>query len=596
MKHPKVNNYLYAATIVPSAPIRIGDGVIKGHIDAKSAYTQHARAPFYAGFPLKIQQWRRLPEGLGQPFVEKHFGIYKVRVLSVADPIFIKLGLTGVHILPSPEVLYYMSRGVEFELQSAVFCSAGDISYDDEMFQEFHVETGLPFMEGDEGKKIKAYKKWAGCLGYDMNEKHYQFKGTQLWANHLATIPGVKNVWFNAGRITVVRSKEYNHTTHHILAFITAYCRINVLEAMRKVKNPVAVVLDGIFYADEEPPVVEGFPEKEYEREPRCHADSKWYDDCSDVDDSFMRLLTEEDMLLLSNCVLAGAGGCGKTFSILSDDCFHDIVYVVPNHDLGKDKKEDERLKANYATANRVAGIDCESLAQRGRQPACFLWDELTMTDSSWIEKARPLYPNTLFLMAGDIERRPDGSVMALQCRNGKPGMFNTIWNPPLTWNWRFYTNDYRSKDEEIKALKLQLRAWMREYYTDGGDDDAGKIEDKLLSSGRPVVRLKEAAAMFKPEDTWISGTHLTSTRLLKLGVCSGWVCKDGEERGTKRKTEMVGKSWEQRGSYTTHSYQGQTVESGRVFITTWDGFEHAMLYTAISRAVSMDQIVLVVR
>ena len=69
------------------------------------------------------------------------------------------------------------------------------------------------------------------------------------------------------------------------------------------------------------------------------------------------------------------------------------------------------------------------------------------------------------------------------------------------------------------------------------------------------------------------------------MGIVSGYYKKGGYV-STK---ELPG--YEKRGSFTIHSYQGKTIDSGNIWIAIDDLFEYAMLYTAISRAVSIDQI-----
>ena len=67
-------------------------------------------------------------------------------------------------------------------------------------------------------------------------------------------------------------------------------------------------------------------------------------------------------------------------------------------------------------------------------------------------------------------------------------------------------------------------------------------------------------------------------------GVVSGYINSD---------KEIVAQGeGEQRGSFTIHSFQGLTIETGKVFICISDIFEYAMIYTAISRCVNMSQIV----
>jgi hypothetical protein len=85
-----------------------------------------------------------------------------------------------------------------------------------------------------------------------------------------------------------------------------------------------------------------------------------------------------------------------------------------------------------------------------------------------------------------------------------------------------------------------------------------------------------------------IAGTHAINKRLLEKGVVSGYYKKGGWISAE----EKVG--YEKRASFTIHSYQGSTIESGKVFISITNLFEYTMLYTAISRAVNYNQLVFV--
>jgi hypothetical protein len=598
-KFPGLNTWLKAAQRICSSPIRVGEGETTGQLDGEYAYTKHNSVPeeYRRGFPARIWSWHTLPleltEGRERDFVDRHFGLYKFRILSNPDPMLVRMGLEvgGVYILPGPEVLYYIDRGVSVSLLSGVFGSSKDITYSPEMYEKYDTESG----------KGRAYALWAGCQGHDAPNRAFRFKGTQVWANHLAARFGEANVRIADGIITVSKPSLHYYTNHHTLAFITAYLRINMLECLRTIKQPLVVLMDGVFYGGEKEPERGIFREKAGAVPEKIREEARWFVDCSDVDDSFMPPLEQE--ALLNHCVLAGAGGCGKTHSILVHKGFNTFTYVVPQHDLGKAKKEDYKIP--YTTINKAIGLPygdkpVRSMAEEGFFPPGFLVDELTMMDGGWIEKLRADHPYAQILVCGDIERRSDGSIMALQCRNGTPGAFSKVFDPPASWGWTFATTDYRSRladgspDEELIAFKQQLRAWMREGYTDGGPADAGKLYDLLVDSGRPIVRLKDAVALFKPGDTWIAGKNETSRRLTGLGVVAGWACRAGPEKGSRSITEVAG--WEKRGSFTTHSFQGQTVKTGRLFVTINDAFEHAMLYTAISRATSIDQIVLVDR
>ena len=195
------------------------------------------------------------------------------------------------------------------------------------------------------------------------------------------------------------------------------------------------------------------------------------------------------------------------------------------------------------------------------------------------------IYKNTLFFVAGDVEQTEAGRLW-FQCRNGKPGQFSEIWDG-AGFNLKTFTNDRRSKDDQLKTLKLRLREEMVHVFTDGGHEDAQRIGDWVAKHYK-VVDYNTAYKMVSPGDTWIAGTHRTNAKLLANNVITGYLSKNNE-----KSVEPV-EGWEKRGSFTTHSFQGQTIEDGKVFISINDAFEYAMIYTAVSRATHFDQIVFV--
>jgi hypothetical protein len=201
------------------------------------------------------------------------------------------------------------------------------------------------------------------------------------------------------------------------------------------------------------------------------------------------------------------------------------------------------------------------------------------MIHKDWIDKLIKLYPTALIMLAGDVEGN-----MWFQTRNGTDGKFSPIWTPGDKYKTVHYSTDFRAKDQQLKDLKTALRDEMKRVFYDGGRGDA-MIVKKWLFDNYKTVSGEEALAMHKPGDIWIAGTHETNKKLLARGVVSGFKNTNGSidfEKGN-----------EKRGSFTIHSFQGLTFSSGKIFICP-DVFEYAMTYTAISRATSIDQIVII--
>ena len=558
VKFNELNEFVKEARIINSAPTPLCDtpNQLEGanHIDVEKAYTQHKYAPFYKGFLGHIQQWRKL-NARNSDFISSHLGIYQFRVLANTNTLLRKLGIriNQIYTLPSPEIEYFMSLGLEIELIAGCWGSSFDIEYIPEMLDN------------------RRYCTWAGKLGMDNDENIYTFKGDRKWASHLKSELGDDNVLFfsNQNIIVIKMPKKSYFTTHHILAFITSYTRMNMINMMSSIKGElIKVVLDGIYFRGEMPNIE--IPSKSKDVKEHIGFRDAWYY-ASEINCSSW---PDYDERFDGSCVLAGAGGTGKSYSVLTDKGIINPLYVVPSHVLGRSVREN--YNCNYTTIHKLIGEECQPFKETHYEPGVLFLDELTMIEEKWIKRMIAMYPNTLIFIAGDIDDK-----QWFQCRNGKPGNFSSIWIDP-TWRFVYYDKDMRSQDEELRKFKTDIRSEMRRVFSDGGDIDSKRMNHFVKDK---AIDFFEAVSMFTPGDLWIAGTHDTNKKLLSMGVVSGFINKDKEI--------VYNGEGEQRGSFTTHSFQGLTIKDKRVFISL-DFFEYAMLYTSISRVCKMEQIVIV--
>jgi hypothetical protein len=380
--------------------------------------------------------------------------------------------------------------------------------------------------------------------------------------------------WADMGVATVIQPKKAIFTTHHIAAFITSYVRIQMIDAMMKfpIDNLVRVVMDGIYYVGDKPVGVEWFKTKPV-------SDSKykgfgWYDE------QVIPMIDWKPVSIVRNTCLTGQGGCGKSYSVLTDTGFNKVLYVVPQHVLGM--KAREIYGCGYTTIHKLLGKDTRKFKDEFYYPAVIFIDELTQIESSWIDEVFVEYPHSLIIVGGDI----DGNGQWFQCRNGKPLDFSKVWKP-VNVDIKHIEGDRRSRDDDLKKLKLDVRACMKDCFING---DAGENETvrNYIKSKMVIHSFDDAVSMFVKGDTWLSATHKTNDKLVLGGIVSGyykkggWVAFEETEGYTKR------------GSFTIHSFQGQTISEGKIFISIGDAFEYAMIYTAISRAVNFNQLVFV--
>lgn len=543
MKQPLLNDFLKKGRIINGWSCDIMGGKADGCADMPSAYAQFKKCSMYSGFLGHIHQFR---SGVfDRAFVESHIGYYGFRIIGGVSGMMHCLGLRAgmSSVLFSPELLYLMNDGLEVEIVHGAWGSRMDFDFPDYMMTD------------------RRYCNWSGRLSIEREETSHTMSASKLWASHLASDHKVF-YWEHEKLVTIKKPVKKCFTAHHILGALTSYVRIQMMDAMKhfKPENLVRVVMDGIYYRGEKPSELDWFKDKPT-KNASCET-MDWY--------SHEKINQATPMgHIIGNTLLTGQGGSGKTYSVFNDPGFNNVLFVSPSHILGQDVRE--KYGANYTTIHKLIGIDCRPYYEENKVPSVILVDEITQLDAEWVEKVFKMYPQSLILLAGDI----DADGRWFQCRSGSGSEFNAIWKPHDVDVIEF-TEDRRSRDDDLKKLKLRIRKVMKQC-----DLECGMFQmEEWASNTLPISKFE-----FAEGDTCIAGTHKTNQKLLDMGVVSGYYKKGG----FVSTVELPG--YEKRGSYTIHSYQGKTIENGNIWIVIDDLFEYAMLYTAVSRAVNMSQI-----
>jgi len=543
VKNKLLNDFIKEGRIINSEPVALCDepNNLKDvkQADLSKAYTQHHNCEYYQGFLGKIHHF--VKGNFTIDFIKKNVGMYQFLVIE-SNTLFNKLGIHAnkIYTLPSPEILMFIDNGVKVNILGGAFGSTFDFEYTDELLNDGN------------------YAIWAGKLGIDNEYDTYNFKGDAEWASHLKYELGDDKVfyWSARGIITIKVKKLSYSTKHHILAFITAYTRINMIHLMNNIDGElVKVILDGIYYRGTLNEVKVDYKLKELKE--HFHFGNGWYNEST----FNINQLSEFDERFNGNCVLAGAGGTGKSHSVFNYSGFNDILYVVPTNELGFGSGK------KFTTIHRLIGIECATYRSMYNLPSVIFIDELTMINKDWIEKAIAMYPECLILIGGDIDKN-----QWFQCRSGYTGNFNEIWNGN-DWRFVFYENDYRSLDNELKNMKINIRNQMKRIFTDGDMFDTLKIKQYILNNYK-CIEFDDAIKEHVNGDMWIVGTHKTKDKLKIANI----ECEFNNKK---------------QNGFTIHSFQGLTITDRKVFIKL-DMFEYAMYYTAISRVRNFNQIVFV--
>ena len=581
VKYPALSNFLKEGYVVNSTPLFL-DLTKKPvcNLDMRKAYAQFKACPYYNGFPGKIHTFVKFDTCPGKQFLKDNLGMYEFQVLPTISynyNFLTKLGITigCAYVRPSPEILLLMKMGLNIRIKGGAWGSKFDMDFSEEF-----IESGV-------------FREYSGRLGMVNYEKVYNFPGDLEFAEYLQGINQIDDkIYHKDGLITVYRKKDQVYSVCHIAAFITSYTRINMILKMIEigVDTVTMVMLDGIYTTKQckddklfkVKPIV-----------PHNNSEVMWYSQAEDNSSSF----TSFDGVVGSTHLL-GAGGSGKSHYVLESGRFHNVLYVSPTRMLGF--KMAEKTGCKWTTLCKFAGMDGDDktirnyLEETKAKVSVVFFDEQTMCDADMMAKAVEICKlnGIMYFIAGDME-----GEQWLQTRSGDGCKWSNIYKSDLPV--KKFMNDYRAKDSKLKEFKASLRQYMREIFTDGGQEDTKKIEEWFIKNVN-ITEYWDAISEFKKGDMWIASTNNQSKRLLVSDVCSGFritkpgKCSDDKFRSRGEIVDCdVGSTCEKRGSITTHSCQGLTLNC-KTFISIHGAFDYAMLYTAISRVENWDQLVFV--
>ena len=562
-------------------------------LDIVKAYTQFKHCPYYMGFPGIINNVREIT---GQHDTALYPGIYEIHIdkldaLNAFDEIkasrnkkaYDLLKAYGFktnhnYILTSAWIEQLKALKVKYTVLRGAWGKRFDFDFTPEMIENklYAIFTGLNMCKED--------------------QHYYKTYATPEFAEIIQAQQPTSTMTYDPYTETLMiqKPKDVNKIMPHISAFIISYTQLSVFqEAMKyNIADIYAHKLDSIVLTTKTVQPV---------------SSAIWTVEEGDIKLSkypVPHIINKSTNLYnfasytkyLGDMFISGAGGSGKTHTILSDQGFRKVLFASTAWKLITEKALDYKVKGSSINGLIGVGYDNKAIPtvkERFGSPGVVVVDELSMIDGNHIKTIQTLYPLSQIILMGDYE---DGryyqSSITLENR--------TVYHPPT---YTLIKDDYRSLDEETKLLKTTVRNLMK-------TKQSMKTLHDYLKSVLPQVSLETLKSMYSL-DYVLTGTHSQVnlfTELLKSDKNHHLVIRHGYEDVGKRlasvpNTYLTGEILDSElpgrtklvNAFTVHSFQGTTIPIHKkcfVDISSLKAVED--VYTAISRVRTIQQLYLI--
>lgn len=554
-------------------------------MDLSRAYGNFKGGRYYMGMPSKINNFRQIGLWVDRDWFVGKIGFFKCKFEGMGK--WSKLGLIDDVVLGTPEILFYIDRGVK------VFVEVGCWSTG--------VYDGLNF--SSEVLENKWYQSFIGCLDMSVDRETWKIRGD--WAFSCILKDMGYDTYYNEGIISVSKDVKKKKMWTHIASYIQMYSRIKVLEKVDEMGDDALGINTDCIYYKGDYIVSNGWRScavkidklgdtlyRDFDGEIKGYG--VWFDGC----DKKRR-------------VIGGAGGFGKTHDQMNDLGLVGKIYSALCWSRVTDAVETYGCKG-YSLA-MLLGESCQPLKEEiDHELGWIILDEATMNNADMVKKLVEMYgEHTGIIVIGDIDERG----RAYQCCGVDWTCYDYLENGFIYCGGGGI--DYRAKNcEKLRELKCKLREMNRifldelrtneysaiknnklydlindqinickEYLEVGDIENYNHLTDNILVSTNKLK--KYYTDKFCTKERYRVVDHKRVDVFKRLGGDKSRLINGMVVFSNERGTELCHAT-------TVHSVQGSTCE-GAIYIDCRGIFDVNQLYTAVSRARRITQIKLII-
>ena len=529
------------------------------HIDQEKAYKNVNKCSYYQGYLGKITDFRKTDKIQG-------IGLYTITNIELPEKLQklnkkMKIWRNG-NVYPSPELDFLKDNGATFTITEG--CWGFHIDFD------FEDPNWLNKIDDKREKKTPWYSKFVGCMSSMGEYESFYMNAEQDYLQNLISYLDKDKYRTYEDEVRFLVKKDSNKHLTHIASFIKSYTRLNTLEQLLSMDydDVIRVCVDGIYHFN-------NYSCKNiFRNEPKEIKNN--VDTGSYISNYYVDVTWEAgpEKDFYESELHTGCGGGGKTHKQLVDKGLQKIKYFAPSWKLARNKATEYNVDVDV-WANLLSN-DPEKWSVIKRNYNVLIIDEISMLTDKNKDKILKRYSNCKIIMCGD-----PGFQLDPIDDEGK-----TFIKSGFKYKEEHNTN-HRVKDERLLFLLNQIRKMMKHNMS------SKEIRDYILLNFKKIKSIED----YKVQDMILTYTNKRKDEFTNMykhlnkyyitentqKYCNGEIVFDKPEN---TKSEL-------RHAYTTHSIQGETAEAN-LYIDIDHIIYKKMLYTALSRARTLDQIYLI--
>jgi hypothetical protein len=583
--------------------------------DLKKAYYNYSNEEynkFYCGVPsgsfLNFSGENFDYKTFEEQYNNKLVGFYQVEIIkhkkNVDDRLGFKIG--SIHTLFSSMIKLLYSF-VEFKFLNYSISPSFDCPFGEEFLRETNINYNLNDIENDfeDKQQIKYYCKTCGLMNYSNCDPDIKIKALDKDKEFYKTFYDEKmNVYYNDDNglyeINIIKEEK---TLRHIFFTIHSYITTIILNELLNIdlNNVLGVKLDSIvsvkgkfkphnkkIFGTKEPKLHNMFYDS-LDEEYKIINYTTYKEGTQEILNFVKSPLPNNKHIINKLFYAGGAGGTGKTTTILEHMGINlkNICFTSSCWDLIQSKQKEYQGILGLSI-NKLVGKGCEKI---NHNKQIIIIDEMTLLNKSDIENVINDNKDKFIFCLGDVDE--DGKYY--QC-----SINDNIYKPNENTQYIKFLKSFRFDDELNEKINI-----IRNLMEQNIDIDKLKNKVKTIFKDRIIDRQKiifgDNDIGISPRDDTKMNNELTNYFINKGSKPQYYIkttnLNKNELRGQQIDEAYTKKSnnYEMKLFKTIHSFQGRQLNKEQKIIIHIGGFmfDYNLLYTAISRARTTNQIIL---